>query len=263
MMASESASGSKRAIFCADRAGEQFDVLRQIADVTAEHVGRPLVERGAVEPDLAAHRLPDADQGADQRRLAGGAWSDDAEPVAAFEREGDVLDDHALFAGRHDADGFDRQAASTGLQQRHGALCWRQRVEQLVQPMPALARGDKALPVGDGQIDRRQRPRAQDRAGDDDAGGRFLVDDEIGADPEHRRLQHHAHHLGDGAEAAGDVAGALIAGQIFLVGLAPALGQPARHAHGDQHFGVAPAGRRPDRCAASRSPSPRAPACAT
>ena len=58
--------------------------------------------------------------------------------------------------------------------------------------MPALARGDKTLPVGDREIDRRQRPGAQDRARDDDAGGGFLMDHEIGADREHRRLQHHA-----------------------------------------------------------------------
>ena len=45
-----------------DGAGEQFDVLRQIADVPAERVGRPLVERRAVEADLAARRPPDADQ---------------------------------------------------------------------------------------------------------------------------------------------------------------------------------------------------------
>ena len=108
--------------------------------------------------------------------------------------------------------------------------------------MPALARGDKTLPVGDGEIDRRQRAGAENRARDDDAGGGFLVDHEIGADREHRRLQHHAQDFGDGAEAAGDVAGALIARQIGLVGLAPALHQTSGHAHRDQHLGVAAAG---------------------
>ena len=32
--------------------------------------------------------------------------------------------------------------------------------QQIVQPVPALPGGDEALPVGDGQIDRRQRTRA-------------------------------------------------------------------------------------------------------
>ena len=114
--------------------------------------------------------------------------------------------------------------------------------QKLVEAMPALARGDEAFPVRDGEIDRRQRPRAEDRARDDDAGGGFLVDHQIGTDREHRRLQHHAQDLGDGAETTGDVAGALIACQVDFVGLAPAPGQASGHAHRDQHFGVAPAG---------------------
>ena len=222
-------------------AGEQFDILRQIADVAAEHVRRPLVERRAVEPHLAAGRHPDADQRAHQRRLARTARADDADAGAGLDREIDVLHDDALVARRHDADGLDRQPLRRRLQQR---LFIRRRylLQQLGQAMPALARGDKTLPVRDGEIDRRQRAGAQDRARDDDAGGGFLVDHEVGADREHRRLQHHAQDFGDRPEAAGDVAGALIARQIGLVGLAPAPGQASGHAHRDQHLGVAPAG---------------------
>ena len=68
------------------------------------------------------------------------------------------------------------------------------------------------------------------------------MDHEIGADAEHRGLQHHPHHLGHRAKAAGDVARVLVAGEIFLVGFVPALVEPARHAHRDQHLGVAAAG---------------------
>ena len=164
-----------------------------------------------------------------------------AQPVAGFEREGHILDDDLLIAGRNDADTLDRQALGGRLQPRRRALR-RQRSKQPVEALPALARGDKTLPVRDREIDRRQRPRAQDRARDDDARGRLLVNHQIGADPQHRRLQHHAHDLGGGAEAARDIAGALIAGQIILVGHAPAPGQASRHSHRDQHFGVAPAG---------------------
>ena len=102
MMASDVGLGIEAADVLRDGAGEQLDVLRQVADMAAEHVGRPLVERGAVEPHLAADRLPDADQRADQRRLAGAARADDAEAVAGLEREGDVLHDQPLVAGRHD-----------------------------------------------------------------------------------------------------------------------------------------------------------------
>src|SRR5260370_1450359 len=56
------------------------------------------------------------------------------------------------------------------------------------------------------------------------------------------RWQHPAQALGGGAETASDIAGALIAGQVILVGHAPAFGQAPRHTHCDQYFGVAPAG---------------------
>ena len=241
MMASEPRLGIEPANILGDGACEQFDILRQIADVTAKHIGRPLIEGGAIEPYFAAERLPDADQRAHQRRFARAAGADHTEPVAGLEREGHILHHHSLFAGRGDADGLERKAARRVLQQRlRGSRG--QRFEQPVEAMPALPRGHEALPVRDREIDRRQRPRAQDRAGDDNAGGRFLMDHQIGADGEDRRLQGHAQDLGDGAETAGDVAGVLIAGEIFLVGLAPAPVEAPGHPHCDQHFGVAPAG---------------------
>jgi len=49
------------------RAGEQLHILRQVSDVAAEQIGRPLVECGAVEPDVSAHRLPDPDEYAGER----------------------------------------------------------------------------------------------------------------------------------------------------------------------------------------------------
>ncbi len=123
-----------------------------------------------------------------------------------------------------------------------GAVCAGSEFEQPVKAMPALARGHKSLPVRNRKIDRRQRPRAQDRAGDDDAGGRFLVNHQIGADAKHRRLQCHPHDLGDRAEASGNIAGALIAREIIFVGLAPAPGQAPGHPHCNQNFGITPAG---------------------
>ena len=70
-----------------DRAVEQLDVLRQVADMAAERVGLPLVEGGAVEADLAAQGRPDADEGARQGRLAGGARPDEAEALAGLHLE--------------------------------------------------------------------------------------------------------------------------------------------------------------------------------
>ena len=164
-----------------------------------------------------------------------------AETVAGGEREGDVLHDEALIARRNHGDALDREPAGGRLQLGRHRLR-RHLLQQAGQALPALAGRDEGFPVRDGKIDRRQRAGRQDRARDDDAGGRLLVDDEIGADREHGGLQHHAQHLGDRAEAAGDVARSLIADEIFFVGLAPALVHPAGHAHRHHHFGIATAG---------------------
>ena len=44
-----------------------------------------------------------------------------------------------------------------------------------------------------------------------------------------------------GAEAAADVAGALLAAHVIAVDLAPAFRHAAEHAHGDERLGIAPA----------------------
>jgi hypothetical protein len=74
----------------------------------------------------------------------------------------------------------------------------------------SLPRADKTPPVCDREVHRRQRPRGEDRAGDDDAGGRLLVDHQIGPDAEHGGLQGHAHDPRHRAKPAADVARALL-----------------------------------------------------
>ena len=97
-----------------------------------------------------------------------------------------------------------------------GAGSWSGRTSDLsssrdgAKPRPALAGGDEALPVGDREFDRSERPGDQDRGGDHDAARRLVVDDEIGADAEHAGLQRHAHHLREGAEPARHVRGLLL-----------------------------------------------------
>ena len=59
-----------------------------------------MLQRRPVEPDLAAHRRPEPDEGAHQARLAGRARTDDAEALAGLQREGDVADDRLAAARR-------------------------------------------------------------------------------------------------------------------------------------------------------------------
>ena len=151
----------------------------------------PLLERGAVEPHLAARRLPHPDERAGERGLARCARPDDADRLAGFEREGHVLDHQPLLARGRDADALDRECR-LGHRQRDRLRLLGQQAKQRAQPLPTLAGCDEALPVGDRQLDRRQRSRGQDRADDDDAGGRFLMNHQVGTDAEHGRLQDHA-----------------------------------------------------------------------
>ena len=108
-----------------NRAVEQFDVLRQIADVAAERLDVPLLERRLVEADRAAQRRPGADEGAHQRRLAGRARPDHAQPGTRLEREGDVLDERLLLAGCGDRQRLDRQRVRRP-RQRHRLAAGRQ-----------------------------------------------------------------------------------------------------------------------------------------
>ena len=117
-----------------------------------------------------------------ERRLSRRARPDDAKHLPFVEREADVLHDELLHAGRRGADalhleGLPPASAAAALSRR-----LRKPAQELRKPLPALARGEEALPVGDRQLDRRQRARGQDGAGDDDAGGRFAA-----RPPERRR----------------------------------------------------------------------------
>ena len=105
---------------------------------------------------------------------------------------------------------------------------------------PCRAR-HKALPVGDGEIDRRQGAAGQDRARDDDAGGRLLLDHQIGADAEHRRLQRHPQRAAGRAQSARHIVGAPLLREIVAAEIEPAREQPLRHPHRRDDLGVAPA----------------------
>ena len=74
-------------MFSRDGAVEQFDVLRQIADVLPERFGRPLIERRAVEPDVAARRAATRRPARAPAKIFPTARPDDAEPAAGLQRE--------------------------------------------------------------------------------------------------------------------------------------------------------------------------------
>ena len=143
-----------------NRPVEQFDVLRQIADVAAERLDIPLLERGLVEPDRAAQRGPGADEGAHQRRLAGRARPDHAQSGTRLQLEGDVLDERLLLPGCGDRQAFDRKRLLRP-RQRHRLAAVGKGRQRLRKLRIALAGRHEAAPVGDGDVD---RARARGRA---------------------------------------------------------------------------------------------------
>ena len=68
------------------------------------------------------------------------------------------------------------------------------------------------------------------------------MDHQIGAKPQHRRLQHHAHDLGDGAVGAGDIGCADLMREMPLVEAAPRAVNALAHAERPDRLGIA-AGR--------------------
>src|SRR5208283_5476528 len=102
---------------------------------------------------------------------------DHAERLACGKHEIDLLADYFLLAGWSDGAVLNHERARRRLE-RHRFATRRQMPEQFRQALPALARTDEAAPIGDGKIDRRERAAPQDRAGDDDARRRLLIDHE-------------------------------------------------------------------------------------
>ena len=69
---------------------EQFYILRQVTDVTAEVLGMPLGNIDAVKPGIARSRLQITHQDAGQGRLAGRGRPYDPQGLARLEAEGDA-----------------------------------------------------------------------------------------------------------------------------------------------------------------------------
>src|SRR5205807_2736237 len=78
---------------------EQFDILRQIADMLAQRVGRPMLERRVVELDFAAKPRPDPDQRTRQRRFARSTRTDDPDGLTTLQPKRNVTE-NLLFRTR-------------------------------------------------------------------------------------------------------------------------------------------------------------------
>ena len=127
---------------------------------------------------------------------------------------------------------------------RGSAIGWLQvgkRRQRLRKLRIALAGRHEAAPVGDGDVDGGKRPGQHDGGGDDDAGRRLAGHHQIGAKPEHQRLQHHPQRPRQRAGRADDVGDAALVCEKAQALLAPQPAEPVGKAHRPDHLGVAAA----------------------
>src|SRR5262245_51343697 len=87
-----------------DAAFEQYNLLRDVADMAAKILGRPPRELRAVDADCTVLNRPDARNSARERRLAGSAWSDHRQGLALPELEVDIVEHELSRAGNGHAD---------------------------------------------------------------------------------------------------------------------------------------------------------------
>ena len=218
---------------------EQADILRQIADMPAEILVAPLIERRAVKPHGAAMRRPDSNQRLRERGLAGRARAQERQPRAGLERKRDTGHDRHVEAGCSHREILHGQFAAGARQLDRRRRRLRGRLADVAQAREALAGGGQLLPGAERDFDGCERAPHQDRGRDHDAARRLVGDDEIGAHAQHSRLQDVTQHLRARAEIGIDVGRADVFLQVPFVGLRPARGQPIRHAEGAHDFRVA------------------------
>ena len=169
-------------------AGEQLDVLRQVADVLAERVRSPIGRARRRRAGSCRARASRRRRARARARILPeplGPMTPSAVPAASAKL--DIVHDAALPPGGTSADARRRAGLRAAAAARIGSARAGSAAAASASRRQLCRAATKLAPVGDRQLDRRQRARRQDRAGDDDAGGRLLLDHQIGAERRARR----------------------------------------------------------------------------
>ncbi len=227
-----------------DGAGQHLDALRQVADIAAQLARVPLVERGAVKPDLAQARLPDPGEQPRQARFAGGAVAHHRQPVAGMQLEAEAFENPRPVADRlplrRQLGQVDHLEMALGPRQVDPGFRRGQGIERQFQPLMRLAGPTDRAPVPDHLVDRRQRPAGDDRGGDDHPRRDFLAQRQQRPEGKQRRLQQQPEGFRKRRKQLRPVAAGLVARQRGAVHVAPARGDRIQHPEGKDGLGIAP-----------------------
>ncbi len=198
--------GSEAADVGGDRIGEELDILRQIAEITAERLARPGRNVGAIEP----HRARGRPQHADDMRASvdfpapDGPMMPSASPGSMPKR--DIAQDRLVeLPGVNVVERFrptggpSASAASALLRRRAGK-------QQVADAVEGAARRDKAAPLPDDLFDRLQRPPEQDACREHRADCRHAARSRDRRRAQDERLHRHAQELDHALHGGGAVA---------------------------------------------------------
>ena len=229
----------------AQAAGQQVNLLRQIADMAAQQGWIPLVAGGTVQPDLAAIGSPGPGQQPRQRGFAAGRSPDHPHGVAGGQGEADAIEQARavgigfapLLRGQfHKVADADLPGGRRQGDDGHRYLARRKERRQTAVRFQRLA---DTAPLADHLINRSQRAASQDRRGDDHAARHLTLNDKIGAKGQDRRLHQHAESAASSPDHLCRIAGLLACCQPRLLQLPPAGTDGTEHAHGQDHLGIA------------------------
>ena len=162
-------------------------------------------------PSLGAER---ADNQAAQRALAGTGGADHPDALAGLDDEARRPHQHPLIDAKATPSSASRPRAGG---KGSAAPPVRRLVEQVAQPLPALATGDQRAPAGEELLDGRQRPAEQDRGSDHAAACEFAFQHEKRAQAHHAYLDHEARGAGEPGNAAGALLRLLLQDEHLIV----------------------------------------------
>ena len=229
-------------------AGEQLDILRQIANAFAELVAVPLIERGAIDPDFARPQLPDAGQCPGETRFAAAGRADNRHAIAGRHAERDTAHGRADTGRRHNDDLLDLDMA-LWRRQIDGCRLLRKIIHQFAQPAIGAAAGKDPLPLPDNLLHRGKSPPDDDGRRHHRPGGNLLLDGQPGAGSEHAGLHGHPGKLGHGDKGCAQFRRSGIGGDSRMLLTAPAFEDRVAHAEAAHDFAVPESGGGKGRCA--------------